>query len=284
MKLGRISSDGWLGFAVSADGQGWLPFPSIGVDPVDTATAIAVCRLWQSWSAPLPPSALVRADALHCPITANQRIVGVGANFAAHAAEVSMQTTSVPHLFERSPHTLAASGHDLLVTADADQHCDYEVELAVVIDCRMPDPTSGAATPVFGYAVANDLTLRALQRLDPTVVRAKSALRSCPVGPFITTADEIEDIGGLEMVTSVNGEVRQRALLRSMVHSVADLVAGIEQAARLQAGDVILTGSPAGTAAGRSPSIFLRDADVVECSIERLGTINNTVRLRERVA
>jgi 2-keto-4-pentenoate hydratase/2-oxohepta-3-ene-1,7-dioic acid hydratase in catechol pathway len=69
-----------------------------------------------------------------------------------------------------------------------------------------------------------------------------------------------------------------------MVHSVADLVAGIEQAARLQAGDVILTGSPAGTAAGRSPAFFLRDADVVECSIERLGAINNTVRLRERVA
>jgi 2-keto-4-pentenoate hydratase/2-oxohepta-3-ene-1,7-dioic acid hydratase in catechol pathway len=282
VKLGRISTGGWLGFAISVDAQRWMPLPVLGVDPADTGTAIAVCQLWQSWGAELPPGS-VAAEALHCPITVNQRVVGVGANFADHAAEVGMSTSAIPFLYERSPHTLAAPDDAVLVSASPDQCCDYEVELAAVIGCR-PSTATTAPAPIFGYAVANDLTLRALQRVDPAVTRAKSALRSCPVGPYITTVDEISELGALEMVSRVNGAVRQRDRLRAMIHSATELVADIELAATLRAGDVILTGSPAGTAAGHGSPQYLLDGDVVECSIEQLGSIRNTVRLRGNVA
>jgi 2-keto-4-pentenoate hydratase/2-oxohepta-3-ene-1,7-dioic acid hydratase in catechol pathway len=255
--------------------------PCLGVDPADTGTAIAIARLWQSWGCPQPAAELVPAEGWHCPITGNQRIVGVGANFTEHAAEVDMPTSAIPYLFERSPRTLAATGDALMVAATPELHCDYEVELAVIVDCRT-DASTGSPATIFGYAVANDLTLRALQRQDPSVARAKSAPRSCPIGPYITSIDEVTDLGSLEMVSTVNGVVRQRALVRGMVHSATDLVAEIERAAPLRAGDVVLTGSPAGTAAGPATPGFLQDGDVVQCSIAQIGTIRNTVRLRRQ--
>jgi 2-keto-4-pentenoate hydratase/2-oxohepta-3-ene-1,7-dioic acid hydratase in catechol pathway len=279
VRLGRISHDGWLGFAVSLDGRRWLPMPRLGLDPADTGSAIAVAQLWASWGHPLPAPQLVSAERMHCPITINQRVVGAGANYADHAAEVGMATSSVPHLFERSPRTLAADGDSLLVAATADQLCDYEVELAVVIDAR-PSATPAAGSSIFGYTVANDLTLRSLQRRDPMVTRAKSAPRSCPIGPYIVSSDEVAELDALELRSTVNGVQRQRAPLSDMVHSATELVAAIEVAAPLRAGDVVLTGSPAGTAAGGSAASYLQDGDVVECSISRLATLRNTVRLR----
>jgi 2-keto-4-pentenoate hydratase/2-oxohepta-3-ene-1,7-dioic acid hydratase in catechol pathway len=282
VRLGRISIGSWIGFAVSMDSEQWLPMPALGVDPADTGTAIAIARLWESWGYPMPPSELVHADALLCPITANQRIIGAGANFVDHAAEVGMSASPIPHLFERSPSTLAGSGDDLMITSTPDQHCDYEVELAVVVDCR-PSAVVGHPSSVFGYAVANDLTLRALQRSDPTVACAKSAPRSCPIGPYITTVDEVAELGRLEMRSSVNGVLRQHARLGDMVHSAANLIAAIERAAPLAAGDVVLTGSPAGTGAGDPSAGFLQNGDVVECSINGIGSIQNTVRLRKQL-
>jgi 2-keto-4-pentenoate hydratase/2-oxohepta-3-ene-1,7-dioic acid hydratase in catechol pathway len=282
VRLGRISSGSWIGFAVSTDSEQWLPMPCLGVDPADTGTAIAMARLWESWGYPQPADELVHADALHCPITPNQRIVGAGANFAAHAAEVGMSASVIPHLFERSPSTLAASGDTLMIRSTPDQHCDYEVELAVVVDCR-PSASVGSPSSVFGYAVANDLTLRALQQTDPTITCAKSAPRSCPIGPYITTADELPELGQLEMRSSVNGVLRQHAFLDEMVHSAVELIAAIERAAPLRAGDVVLTGSPAGTAVGDSSVDFLQNGDVVECSIAQIGSIQNTVRLRKQL-
>jgi 2-keto-4-pentenoate hydratase/2-oxohepta-3-ene-1,7-dioic acid hydratase in catechol pathway len=167
-----------------------------------------------------------------------------------------------------------------MITSTPDQHCDYEVELAVVVDCR-PSASGRSSSSVFGYAVANDLTLRALQQTDPTVTCAKSAPRSCPIGPYITTGDELPALGQLEMRSSVNGVLRQQAMLGEMVHSATELIAAIERAAPLRAGDVVLTGSPAGTSAGGSSVDFLQSGDVVECSIGQLGSIQNTVRLRK---
>ena len=145
---------------------------------------------------------------------------------------------------------------------------DYEGELAVVI---------GAGGEIAGYAVADDVSARDLQKREPRWVRAKGFDTSCPWGPWITTADEVPEPGNLFLRTWVNGELRQDGRTNDLLFSIDQLIEHIAAACTLEPGALILTGTPSGVGVGLEPMQFLKTGDVVRMEIERLGVIENVV-------
>jgi acylpyruvate hydrolase len=135
----------------------------------------------------------------------------------------------------------------------------------------------GARGEVAGYAVANDVSARDLQRREPQWTRAKGADTFCPWGPWITTADAVEDPEALSLRTWVNGELRQDARTDDLIFGIEALVAFISQTCTLEPGDLILTGTPSGVGAYQDPPAFLQSGDVVRIEIERLGAIEHAV-------
>ena len=145
---------------------------------------------------------------------------------------------------------------------------DYEGELAVVM---------GTNGTVAGYAVADDVSARDLQKREPQWTRAKGADGFCPYGPWITTADEVPDPHGLALRTWVNGELRQDSSTSNLIFTVPQLVEFISQTCTLEVGDLILTGTPSGVGMGFDPPSFLSSGDLVRIEIERLGSIEHTI-------
>jgi acylpyruvate hydrolase len=145
---------------------------------------------------------------------------------------------------------------------------DYEGELAVVM---------GADGEVAGYAIADDLSARDLQGREPQWTRAKGFDGSCPYGPWITTADEIDDPHALALRTWVNGELRQDSTTADLIFNVPQLVAFLRETCTLEPGDLILTGTPSGVGMALDPPQFLGSGDVVRIEIERLGAIEHAV-------
>jgi len=150
---------------------------------------------------------------------------------------------------------------------------DYEAEIAVVIGRPIAgaDPDS-ARHAIFGLCLANDLSARDAPTTHLSL--AKSGRRFCPMGPWITTLDEL-DLTDISFVLSVNGEARQHGHVSDMVHSIAEIVVSFSRSLPLHAGDVILTGSPGGVGVGMDPPTFLAGGDVVEVSSPQLGTLTN---------
>ena len=145
---------------------------------------------------------------------------------------------------------------------------DYEVELAVVM---------GAGGEIAGYAVADDVSARDLQKREPRWVRAKGFDTSCPWGPWITTADEVPDPEGLRIWSQVNGETRQDSTTADLVFGPRALVDFIAETCTLAPGDLILTGTPQGVGQAMDPPRFLEAGDVVRCEIEGLGAIEHPI-------
>jgi 2-keto-4-pentenoate hydratase/2-oxohepta-3-ene-1,7-dioic acid hydratase in catechol pathway len=145
---------------------------------------------------------------------------------------------------------------------------DYEGELAVVM---------GDGRRVAGYAVADDVTGRDLQGREPQWVRAKGADGFCPYGPWITTADEVPDPHDLGLRTWVNGELRQDSSTAQLIFRVPQLIDFISETCTRQAGDLVLTGTPAGVGMGMDPPRFLASGDVVRIEIDSLGVIEHAI-------
>ena len=150
---------------------------------------------------------------------------------------------------------------------------DYEVELAVVM---------GADGAIAGYAVADDVSARDLQKREPRWVRAKGFDTSCPWGPWITTADEVADPENLRIASQVNGETRQDSTTADLVFGPRALVDFIAETCTLAPGDLILTGTPQGVGQAMDPPRFLQPGDVVRCEIEGLGAIEHPIEMRLR--
>jgi 2-keto-4-pentenoate hydratase/2-oxohepta-3-ene-1,7-dioic acid hydratase in catechol pathway len=145
---------------------------------------------------------------------------------------------------------------------------DYEGELAVVM---------GAGGAVAGYAVADDVSARDLQKREPQWTRAKGADGFCPYGPWITTADAVGDPHALRLRTQVNGELRQDASTSDLIFGVPEIVAFLSETCTLEPGDLILTGTPSGVGAFMDPPRFLQSGDVVRIEIQSLGAIEHAV-------
>lgn len=204
-------------------------------------------------------------------------IYAVGRNYPAHAAELGNEPPETPLIFMKPPTSVVGPSGPVVRPAGVRQ-LDYEVELAVVVG-RMPDGTMGAA----GYAIADDLTARDLQASDAHWTRAKGADTFCPFGPWVTTADEIEDPGALRLRSWVNGELRQDGSSADMIFGVDALIEHLTATISLRAGDLILTGTPSGVgharerADGAGRGTHLQPGDVVRLEIEGLGAIEHAI-------
>jgi 2-keto-4-pentenoate hydratase/2-oxohepta-3-ene-1,7-dioic acid hydratase in catechol pathway len=208
------------------------------------------------------------ADArLLAPVIPRSKIVGIGRNYADHAAELGNDVPASPLMFLK-PNTSVIGPQDAVVLPRQSREVHHEAELAVVIGRLCKDvPRERAAEVIFGYTCADDVTARDLQASDGQWARAKGFDTFCPLGPWLTT---VLDPSDLAIECRVNGEVRQRARTSAMVHDVAGLVAEVSSAFTLLPGDVILTGTPAGVAP-------VADGDTVEIEIEGIGVLRHGV-------
>jgi acylpyruvate hydrolase len=204
---------------------------------------------------------------LLAPVPRPRAIFGIGLNYADHAAETGRDQPEAPIVFMKLPSSSTAPNDPLSVPRAAAARLDYEGELAVVM---------GAHGEVAGYAVADDVSARDLQGREPQWTRAKGFDRSCPWGPWITTADEV-DPSALSVRTWVNGELRQDGTTADLIFDVPSVVAFIGETCTLEPGDLILTGTPAGVGMAMDPRRFLAAGDVVRIAIEGLGAIEHAI-------
>jgi acylpyruvate hydrolase len=204
---------------------------------------------------------------LLAPVARPRAIFGIGLNYAAHIRETGGTPPEAPIVFMKLPTSAAAPNAPIGAPAVV-RRLDYEGELAAVM---------GADGEVAGYAVANDVSARDLQRREPQWTRAKGFDGSCPYGPWITTADELGDPHALALRTWVNGELRQDSTTADLIFSIPQLVAFLRETCTLEPGDLILTGTPSGVGMALDPPQFLAPGDVVRIEIERLGAIEHAV-------
>lgn len=249
MRLLRLNHDGTPRFARLVDdthARLWTGAPWAGGS--ETAQGVEVVE--RALLAPVAPS----------------KIVCVGRNYRAHAAELGNALPTEPLLFLKAPSALSGSGARIPLPG-ASERVEHEGELAVVVGRTLTDATpSEALAAVFGYTCANDVTARDLQRKDVQFTRAKSFDGFCPCGPHIETEVSPAD---LRLVVRVNGAVRQDGRTRDMVFPVGELLAYISCVMTLLPGDVVLTGTPAGVGP-------LVSGDRVEVTIDGIGTLTNT--------
>ena len=213
---------------------------------------------------------------LSVPLDRTRKLLAIGRNYLAHIQETNEQRPTAPILFGKFPSALTGPFDDVAIDHRLTQQADYEVELAVVIGGPARGLTAeNAMGAVAGYAVANDLSSRDLQFSEPQWIRSKSFDGFCPLGPWITTADEVADPMALDLGTSVNGEIRQASNTTRMLFGITELLVFLSQGITLQPGDVVLTGTPEGVALGMDPPKWLQPGDTVRCHVEGLGQIEN---------
>ncbi len=216
---------------------------------------------------------------LRAPIPRPGKLIGVARNYAAHAAEVGQQEPpKEPVLFIKASSAVIGPEEDILIP-QASRQTDYEGELGVVIGTSARDvPRSQALACVAGYLVANDVTARDFQNVRGQHFLGKSCDTYAPTGPALVTSDEIDDPQDLAIQTTVNGAVRQSASTGDMIFGIAELIEFASRLMTLEPGDIILTGTPSGVAAGQDDPSWLKDGDVVEIEIEGVGRLRNHVR------
>jgi len=207
------------------------------------------------------------ADVRLLPPVLPSKVIGIGKNYADHAREMGGEPPSTPVMFLK-PSTSVIGHGDAVVLPPQSDRVEFEGELAVVIGRLAKDvPASRVADVVLGYACANDVTARDLQRSDGQWTRAKGFDTFCPIGPWISTKVDVAD---LAIETRVNGQVRQSGRTSQLVHPVTDLVCFVSSVMTLLPGDVILTGTPAGVGP-------LADGDRVDVVIDGVGMLSNRV-------
>ncbi|MFF8770390.1 fumarylacetoacetate hydrolase family protein [Kitasatospora sp. NPDC015120] len=219
---------------------------------------------------------------LHAPLRPG-KIVGVGLNYVEHVAEshrtldTDRELPDRPVLFSKPSTAVTGPGQPIRHNADLTKQLDWECELAVVIGAEaFRVAEADAWRHVFGYSIVNDVSARD-QRRSGQWFFSKGQDSYAPFGPVVVTADEIPDPQRLNLSLRVNGELRQDSNTRHMLFGIARLIADISSGVTLEPGDVIATGSPSGVGAGMVPPQFLRPGDLVEATIEGIGTLANPV-------
>ncbi len=212
------------------------------------------------------------------PISDPGKIVCVGLNYHDHAAETGQAVPTFPPLFLRATTSLAGP-EEPMVVPKVSEELDFEAELTIVIGrtCRHVSQAE-ALDYVFGYTCFNEGSVRYYQRKSTQWTGAKNFDRTGPLGPWITTADEVPvGADGLRVRTVLNGEVMQNASTASMIFKCAEIVSTISSIMTLEPGDLIPTGTPAGVGMGRKPPIWLKPGDVVTVSVEDIGELTSGV-------
>jgi len=215
---------------------------------------------------------------LGCPLSRPSKIICLGLNYLDHREESGFEKPQKPLLFCKTPNALAGPFDPILLPQSCDQ-IDWEVELAVVIgQAGKRIPAREALNYVAGFSVLNDVSGRQVQFSDSQWFRGKSFDTFAPMGPALVTVDEIENFQNLKLTTRVNGEIMQDGNSADMIFDIPTIIAFISQDITLWPGDIISTGTPSGVGIFRDPPVLLKAGDVVECQVENIGTIRNTVK------
>lgn len=245
-----------------------IAYGVVGGDPDDPASQTVTAMDGH----PFAPFTLTQAvfplaEVRLLPPVLPSKVIGIGKNYAEHAREMGGEAPATPVMFLKPSTSVIGHGEAVLLPEQS-QQVEFEGELAVVVGRLAREvPESRVDDVILGYACANDVTARDLQRSDGQWARAKGFDSFCPLGPWIATDVDARD---LLLETRVNGDLRQSGRTSQMVHSVADLVQFVSSVMTLLPGDVILTGTPAGVGA-------LSDDDTVTVSIEGIGSLTNQV-------
>jgi 2-keto-4-pentenoate hydratase/2-oxohepta-3-ene-1,7-dioic acid hydratase in catechol pathway len=278
MKLATFEHDGTTHVGV-VDGEmiAALSVPDMGdliarsVDPIEFARG---------------PAYKVSEVALLAPISKPAKnVFCVGLNYLDHVAEGNrtfgrnISGQEVPVFFTKPPTAVIGPYDDILLHRSLSEQLDWEVELGVVIGTPgrniAPDE---ALAHVFGYTVVNDVTSRDIQSRHKQWFKGKGLDGSCPIGPWIVTADEITSPQALDVSCRVNGETMQSASTAQMIFDVATIISVLSQGMTLEPGDIIATGTPSGVGFARTPPVWLKDGDIVETEVSRIGVMRNRVR------
>jgi 2-keto-4-pentenoate hydratase/2-oxohepta-3-ene-1,7-dioic acid hydratase in catechol pathway len=242
-------------------------FVALGAEGLERAAALKATA----------PRIAVHDVRLLAPIRPRNNVMCVGKNYVEHAREFNSSgfdasakqaMPAAPVIFTKALSSLVGPGDEVRVSDDPTATSDYEGELAVVL---------GTDGDVYGYTTVNDVTIRDLQKRHVQFFIGKSAATYCPMGPVLVTADEIADVGSLRVQTRINGELRQDAPVKDLIFDIPRLIAEISAVVRLEPGDVIATGTPAGVGIGFTPPRFLAPGDRMEVTIDGIGTLANPV-------
>lgn len=215
------------------------------------------------------------------PLARTGHFIAIGLNYADHAAESNQPVPSEPIVFSKAPSSLSGP-NDEVILPKGSVKTDWEVELAVIIGERCDYVSEDdALSHVFGYAVCNDVSEREYQaERGGQWIKGKSAPTFGPLGPWIVTPDEISDPQNLDMFLDVNGERMQTGNTKTMIFSVAHVIAYLSQFMVLEPGDVITTGTPPGVGMGKNPQVFLKADDEMHLGITGLGEQRQRVSAR----
>jgi len=267
MRIATVHSHDGPRLVVDADGDyrrldfdlDLLSLVQAGGDPRDLAVGDAVAG---ELAAPLRPG----------------KIVGIGLNYLDHIRESRLSQPERPLVFAKFPSSVTGPNDPIVVDVELTTQVDWEGELGVIVGRRMRNVPVGAALDyVFGYTVGNDVSARDVQFSESQWTRGKSFDTFCPIGPVVVTPDEIPDPQALALRTRVNGELMQDSSTAEMLFGVAELLAFCSRNFTLEPGDLLLTGTPWGCGYFMDPPRTLEIGDVVECEVERIGALCNTV-------
>jgi 2,4-diketo-3-deoxy-L-fuconate hydrolase len=218
-------------------------------------------------------------ERIGAPIARPHQILCIGLNYSDHAAETGQPVPAEPILFTKSPNTLIGPNDDVRIPRGSTK-TDWEIELGIVIGSRASylEDEDQARAAIAGYVVVNDVSERAFQiERSGQWSKGKSAETFNPAGPWLVTPDEIPDVLDLGLRLTVNGQPRQNGSTKTMIFNPYFIVQYLSQFMVLEPGDLINTGTPPGVGLGMKPPVWLQPGDVIELSIDGLGTQRQTV-------
>jgi 2-keto-4-pentenoate hydratase/2-oxohepta-3-ene-1,7-dioic acid hydratase in catechol pathway len=214
---------------------------------------------------------------LLAPISNPPKIICLAFNYYDHARDAGLTPSDEPVIFMKPRTTLNSPFNDIICPSFV-KRLDYEAEIAVIIgEDTKKISENQALEPVFGYMILHDVSSRDIQFKDKQYTRAKSIDTFAPCGPWITTKEEVGDPQNLKILTKVNGETRQNSSSINMVLPIKRIISSLSMVMTIEAGDIISTGTPAGVAMSMKEPKYLKDGDIVEITIEKLGMIRNRI-------
>ena len=211
------------------------------------------------------------------PVDTPEKIICIGQNYIDHCREQNVEPPVKPILFAKFNNTLNGPYGDIRIPSVSDK-IDFEAELAVVIGKKAFQVSrEKAMNYVAGYMVLNDVTARDIQKSDGQWVRGKTCDTFAPCGPALVTKDEIKHPGQLKIGLKLNGQIMQDSSTSNLIFDIPYLIWFITQGITLVPGDIISTGTPPGVGFARKPPVFLKNGDIIETTIESIGTLVNKV-------
>jgi acylpyruvate hydrolase len=281
MRLARISKGGRTGLAVDTAEGIKVVLGDASLNDLDALVAQGGDALVQAGSKVVAEGALVGEAELTflSPLVKAPKIICLGLNYKDHAAEGGFQVPEFPTVFGRFNSSLIGHGAPIIKPTTSEQ-LDYEGEMVAVVGKAGKDiAKEDALSHIVAYSVFNDGSVRDYQRKTPQWTVGKNFDDTGAFGPWLVTADELPAGGaGLKIETRLNGQVVQSANTSDMVFDVVDTVALLSACFTLEAGDVLVMGTPSGVGAARTPPLFMKDGDVCEVEIEKIGLLVNPIK------